>query len=295
MKKFLLIIFVLSVSIFSQENFFNRGVNITGWFQADSPKNIQFNKFTKKDFEQIKLLGIDVVRLPINLHSMTSGAPDYNLDPLFVYMLDQVIDWTEELQINLILDNHTFDVNVSTSDSLDEVLIPVWTNMAKRYKDRSMYIYYEILNEPHGISDKRWNEIQLATLNAIRKIDTIHTVVVGPANWNSFNNLAAMPEYPDSNLIYTFHFYEPFIFTHQGASWVDPSLVPLAGVPFPFKPSAMPACPETLKNTWVKSSLDNYSNEGTVSRIQSLINIANNFKEKRKARLYCGEFGVFIE
>jgi len=55
---------------------FHRGVNLTGWFQADSPRQIQFTKFTKQDFLDIKSLGCDVIRLPINLHFMTSGAPD---------------------------------------------------------------------------------------------------------------------------------------------------------------------------------------------------------------------------
>ena len=54
---------------------FSRGVNLTGWFQASSPRKIQFRKFTKKDFSDIKSLGCDVIRLPINLHAMTNGAP----------------------------------------------------------------------------------------------------------------------------------------------------------------------------------------------------------------------------
>ncbi|MGE5845907.1 MAG: hypothetical protein ACM34O_04225 [Ignavibacteria bacterium] len=40
---------------------------------------------------------------------MTNASPDYTLDPVFLYLLDQVVDWAEELQINLTLDNYTFD------------------------------------------------------------------------------------------------------------------------------------------------------------------------------------------
>ena len=294
MKKILPVLFIFSAIIYSQEMPFHKGVNLTSWFQANSPAAIQFNKYTKHDFERIKSLGADVIRLPINLHYMTSGAPDYTLDPFFVYMLDQVIDWAEELKINLILDNHTFDVTQSTSPNIDSVLIPVWSHMAERYKGRSKYIYYEILNEPHGITDGTWNRIQLETLNAIRKIDSIHTVIVGGANWNSYNNLAALPVFADTNLIYTFHFYDPFVFTHQEASWTDPSMVPLGGVPFPYNSSKMPACPAQLKGTWIESSLNNYMNDGTVNKVQSLIDIADNFQKDRNVKLYCGEFGVFM-
>ena len=295
MKKLLFILFALSIIAYPQNMPFHKGVNLTNWFQAGSPQTIQFNTFTKADLERIKSLGADVIRLPINLHYMTSGAPDYNLDPLFVYMLDQVIDWAKELKINLILDNHTFSVTESTSTDIDKILMPVWTHMAERYKDRSKYIYYEILNEPHGIADSSWNRIQMLTLSAIRKIDTVHTVIVGPASWNSYNNLSAMPLYTDTNLIYTFHFYDPFVFTHQGAGWVDPSMVPLSGVPFPYNPALMPDCPNTLKGTWIESSLNNYINDGTVSYVQKLIDIADNFQKTRHVKLYCGELGVFME
>src|SRR5687768_17526153 len=87
---------------------FSRGVNLTGWFQAASPRQVQFSKYTIKDFENIRSLGCDVVRLPINLHAMTNGEPDYTLDPLFLNFLDEVVNWAEELQMHLILDNHTF-------------------------------------------------------------------------------------------------------------------------------------------------------------------------------------------
>ncbi len=292
MRKILLTLLFLSVSIYSQEMPFHKGVNLTNWFQASNPQSIQFNKFSRTDLERIKSLGADVIRLPINLQGMTEGSPDYNLNPLFEYMLDQVLDWAEDLQISLILDNH---VTESITTAIEPSLIKAWSNIAERYKNRSNYIYYEILNEPHGISDQQWNKIQLDVLNSIRAIDTTHTVIVGPANWNSYNNLSAMPVYADTNLIYTFHFYDPFVFTHQGASWTDPSMVSLKGVPFPYNSASMPACPAELKGTWIESSLNNYSNDGTENNVYKLIDIADKFQKNRKVRIYCGELGVYME
>ncbi len=297
MRKFtLLLLFIFSIiQISSQENPFSRGVNLTNWFQVNSPTEIHFTKYTKQDFENIKSLGVDVIRLPINLHSMTLGAPGYELDPLLLRFLNDAIDWAEELNINLILDNHTFDPAVSTDPNIDQILIPVWRNMADHFKDRSELLFYEILNEPHGISDAEWNEIQQSVIDAIREIDSLHTIVVGPAGWNSYNNLDNMPEYDDDNLIYTFHFYDPFIFTHQGASWSDPSLVPLAGVPFPYDFASMPELPTELEGTWVASSFYNYQNEGTISRVRELLDIVIQFKEERNVPIFCGEFGVLMD
>lgn len=292
MKKYILFLFISASFVFAQQVPFNRGVNITGWFQTNSAREIQFSEYTREDFEQLKSLGVDVIRLPINLHYMTSGAPNYALDSLFLFFLDQVIDWTEELDICLIIDNHTFDVTQPTDTNIDQILIPVWTQMASHFKNRSSKIYYEVLNEPHGITDIRWNQIQQAVVTAIRTVDQTHTIIVGPANWNSYNNLAAMPVYSDSNLIYTFHFYDPFIFTHQGTSWTD--LGPLVGVPFPYEANKMPTCPPELLGSWVETSLNNYNTDGTVQRIYNWINIAVNFQKARNVPLFCGEFGVYI-
>jgi endoglucanase len=271
---------------------FTRGVNVTGWFQTDSIKQFQFTKYTRKDFENLKSLGVNVVRLPINLHSMTNGAPAYTLNPIFLFFLDQVVDWVEELQINLILDNHTFDVATSTDTSIDNILISVWAQMAEHYKNRSTNIYYEVLNEPHGITDAKWNQIQQAVVESIRTVDQIHTIIVGPANWNSYNNLSAMPMYSDTNLLYTFHFYDPFLFTHQGADWTD--LEPLAGIPFPYNATQMPALPSSFIGTWVESSYNNYHTDGTVQQVQNWLTVAAHFQKTRNVPIYCGEFGVYM-
>lgn len=272
---------------------FSKGVNLTNWFQAGSARQIQFTKYTKEDFVQIKSLGCDVVRLPINLHFMTGGAPDYVIDPLFFDFLDQVVDWAEELQIHLLLDNHTFDPNANTEPAVEAVLLKVWPQMAEHFKNRSQYIYYEVLNEPHGITTALWCQIQQKVIDAIRLIDTKHTIVVGPSGYNGYGELKNMPVYTDTNLIYTFHFYDPFMFTHQGATWTD-NMQDISGVPFPYVAAKMPAVPASAKGTWVESSMNNYKYDGTVAKVKQLIDIAVSFKNTRKVNLFCGEFGVYI-
>ena len=289
-----LISLVLSFQLQAQVSF-NRGVNLTGWFQTSSAQQIQFTKYTKKDFQNIKSLGCDVIRLPINLFYMTNGSPDYTIDPLMYEFLDQAVNWAEELQIYLILDNHTNDDLASKNANLETVLKKVWVQMAEHYKNRSNYVLYEILNEPNGtLTTAAWGKIQQAAITAIRTLDTKHTLVVGGAGFNSYTELAALPVYTDNNLIYTFHFYDPFVFTHQGASWPSPSMASLTNVPFPYNASTMPSTPSALAGTWVASALTNYKNDGTLAKVKSLIDIAATFKTSRNVKVYCGEFGVYI-
>jgi endoglucanase len=273
---------------------FKKGVNLTQWFQAPSARQIQFTKFTVKDFQNIKSLGCDVIRLPINLHAMTSGAPNYTLDPILIQFLDSAVAWSEQLSIYLILDNHSFDPAIDTQPDIQNVLVKVWTQLARHYKDSTPYLLYEILNEPHGISSELWGDIQQEVINAIRALDTSHYVIVGGSNYNSYNTLASLPVYEDDKVIYTFHFYDPFLFTHQGAGWVAPPLVPLANIPFPYDRNSMPALPSQFNGTWIETAYNNYEADGTVLKMKQLLDVAIDFRSSRNVPVFCGEFGVYI-
>ncbi len=294
MKKLILLFTLFSASYYCQQAPFSRGVNLTNWFQSSSPQQIQFQRYSVEDFENVKSLGCDVIRLPVRMHDMTSGAPDYTLDPLFLYFLDEAVGMAEQTGMHLILDNHSFDVTSSTSPQVGEILIPVWTQLAERYSAGYENLYYEILNEPHGIEDSLWNAIQGEVIEAIREKDTFHTIIVGPAGWNSFHNLIYMPDFEDNNLIYTFHFYDPFLFTHQGAGWTDPSMEPVVGIPFPYNSAEMPQCPQELIGTWIEGSYNDYPGVGNESRMAAMLDIAKQFKDQRNVPLFCGEFGVYI-
>ena len=289
------LLITVSQPLAAQSAPFSRGVNLSNWFQAGSPAEIDFERYTQRDLEQIRNLGCDVIRLPINLHNMTSGAPDYTLDPLFLNYLDEVVSWSEALELHLVLDNHTFDPAVETDPNIGEVLEKVWLQMAAYYRDRSELIYYEVLNEPHGISDSAWNDIQKEIVDVIRTVDTEHTIIIGPASWNSYANLDAMPVYDDDNLIYTFHFYDPFLFSHQGAGWGSPSMEELAGVPFPYRADDMPELPASLYGTWVADAYARYPEEGTVAKVQEALDVAIQFGLQRNVPLLAGEFGVLMD
>jgi endoglucanase len=130
-------------------------------------------------------------------------------------------------------------------------------------------------------------------VTAIRQVNKEHTIIVGPANWNNYQNLKSMPVYEDKNLIYTFHFYEPFLFTHQGASWVTPSMSPLKDIPFPYQKAKMPGFPNQLKGTWVESAFNDYGRIGHIDYVKEQLSIAVKFAKERNVPIFCGEFGVF--
>src|SRR5690606_26750547 len=60
------------------------------------------------------------------------------------------------------------------------------------------------------------------------------------------------------------------------------------------KASAMPKIPNDLKGSWIEGALNNYANEGTITRVKQLLDIAAAFKTTHNVPVFCGEFGVFM-
>jgi endoglucanase len=307
MKKILLITVILG-TLMGNSNFvfgqtvqaaprsapFSRGVNFSAWFETNSAQAINFTKYIEQDFIDAKSMGVDVIRLPVRFHDMTSGAPDYIVDPLLFRFLDAAVDWAEKHRLYIIIDNHSFHPINPTPNDVDRILIPVWRQVAQRYRNRSDFVIYEILNEPHGISDALWGEIQGRTIDVIRSIDQRRTIIVGGTDYNSIGKLFALPRYADQNLIYTFHYYDPFIFTHQGATWGEPSLGDLAGVPFPYDRRRMPRVPASLRGTWVTGALNEYERSASPRVLNAPLDRVVVFAIERNVPVFCGEFGVFI-
>ncbi len=291
---FIILLFLTALPLYPKD-IFSKGVNLTEWFQENSPRTVQSSKYTKKDFQDLKSLGCDVIRLPINLHAMTGGAPDYKIDPLLFRFLDEAVNICEELNISLIIDNHSFDPSRNTDASIENILTKVWVQLAGRYESRGDFLYYEILNEPHGINPAAWGKIELNVLKKIREIDKKHAVIVGGCNWDDIDSLYLLPDFGDDNIIYTFHFYEPMLFAHQGDEWMTPSLAPLTNVPYPYRKDRMPLCPSELLNTWVASGLRYYPDKANDAALETLILKAVEFRNKTGKPLYCGEFGVYMK
>jgi endoglucanase len=272
---------------------FQRGLNLLEWFNEPRSGQINISRYTEEYFQMIKTMGCEAVRMPIDILHLAGPDPSYELDSLFLEFLDIAVDRAEAAGLFIVLLNGTWDPVIGTDPSIEPALLATWTQMARHFKNRSNLVLYEVLNEPHGISDTDWNTIQEHAIEAIRTEDDFHTIVVTPANWSSCYNLDVMPEYSDGNLLYTFHFYSPHVFTHQGTTWGAPVPADLVGVPFPYEESSMPSLPESLAGTWWEDQYDVYPEQGNEDWVKSQLDIADQFQSERNVRLWCGEFGAY--
>ena len=277
---------------------FTKGLNLSTWLEPFGVSNANSTYFGKSDFEDIKSLGVEILRIPIHFEEWSSGAPDYVIPEWLWKKIDDAIAWCTELEMYMIIDFHN-DCNgkSKTRPDIESVLLKIWPQIANRYKDSGKYVLYEIMNEPHMKSGniqadlKKWGKIQGNILKVIREIDKTHTVIVGAENWNSLDGLFTLPDYNDDNLIYNFHDYSPFLFTHQGASWTD--IERLKNIPFPYVKEKMPPLPKnpTDSERW------NYENYKWASQEQVLVEPLNrivDFANTRNVALMCNEYGVYM-
>jgi endoglucanase len=198
-----------------------RGINLGN--ALDAPTEGTWGVTLKPEyFEAIKEAGFDTVRLPVKWSAHAKTEAPYSIDPDFAGRVDWAIERALANGLSIIVNVHHYGEMDTSPDKHLPRLIGVWEQIAARYKDRPAGVYFELLNEPHQeLVGAKWNAAIPQVLRAVRKTNPTRPVIVGPGEWNAIRALG-MLELPESdrNLIVTVHFYEPFEFTHQGASWV---------------------------------------------------------------------------
>jgi endoglucanase len=101
----------------------------------------------------------------------------------------------------------------------------LWRQVAAEFAGYPANVWFELINEPNNrLNDSNLLSILNPALAEVRATNPTRPVVIGGQNWSGVGSLATV-QYPgDPNLVATFHYYDPFEFTHQGAPWITPQL-----------------------------------------------------------------------
>lgn len=186
------------------------------------------SNISKADFERIKAAGFDTVRIPVRWHNKSLSEPPYTVDPKWMARVVEVVDWALDAELNVILNSHHFDPIYESPLEVAPWHGGVWQQIAVQFADYpEETLWFELENEPHKNFDhSNLLETLGPALEAVRAINPTRPVIYGGEEWSGVNSLATLPLPDDANIYPTFHYYDPFDFTHQGASWTAPNVPP---------------------------------------------------------------------
>ena len=182
--------------------------------------------------------------------------------------------------------------NFFSVPKLHEHFYALWEEFSKRFSKNKDMAAFELLNEVTSPSySDAWNKIAAKAIQIVRKHSADIKILVGGYWNNSIDALKDLEKPADENIVYNFHCYDPLLFTHQGAPWVD-------GMPHDFRleyPCSVKKHNDAARSlgldqfaTPVADESKNYSKDFFVQKWQAGIKVC----QERDVALYCGEYGV---
>ena len=201
------------------------------------------------DLEALKAAGFDFIRIPVDPSPFLSDKTIALREKLYADVLAsaQVV---EAAGLKVIIDLHWFPAggnrSIGTQEVLkDDALFASYLDALRRIagllaKENPQTLALELFNEPtidcdeDGTND--WPGKLKQAFTAARERAPNSSLILSGACWGGAEGLVKLnpKDFADNNLIWSFHSYDPFILTHQGATWTGDFMPYVYGLPFPL-------------------------------------------------------------
>jgi endoglucanase len=281
---------------------FMRGANLGNYLEAP-PKQNWGAKYTADDFIHIRAEGFDHVRIPIAWNHYAGPAPDFKLSDDIYGKVDFLVTNALNQQLAVIVNIHHFDDFTKDPMAQTAKFYGIWRQLAVHYREFPTTVAFELLNEPKDAATTAvLNPIYAEAIRLIRQTNPTRPIFVGPGKWNQVSELPNL-RLPgnDDNLIVTIHCYDPFYFTHQGASWAGPD-VKTTGIIFPGPPST-PLSPDAASankasvRDWIQryNTLPAGKNPSSPLVFREKLQSAKQWSERFGRPIHLGEFGCYTK
>lgn len=283
-----------------------KGLNLAGWFwyAPEGDDNIRA-RFADAEFARLRQMGVTYVRVPIDLGFLLDQSSADLLNAHNLALVDEAIRRLIDADLAVMVDLHSTSISDSNaanySKSLEnaefaDLFVRWWEFFAAHLSqyDPEMLILGP-MNEPVFQDNTAvWSRLQVRLVKAIRAKAPKHTIMAVGAKWSSLDSLVNLTPLEDSNIVYDFHFYEPFPFTHQGATWSSKEVVPLRSVPYPSSPEGVAPLAAELTDAGAKQMLTQYGYQRwDAGIIQQRLARAADWAKRNNTAVICAEFGVF--
>lgn len=205
------------------------------------------------DLAALKAAGFDFVRMPVDPAALLSDQTAGFNDLLYASVLDSA-RMINAAGLKVIVDLHAIPAGgnraIGTYQLLEDAVlfdryVDVVRKMARTVsREDPALVALELMNEPvsecEGAEAAAWAERLKRLYAAARASATRTTLVLSGSCWGGAEGLAALDprDFPDDNLIWSFHSYMPFLLTHQGATWTGGFIRWVTGLP--YQPYSVP-------------------------------------------------------
>ncbi|WP_027035258.1 glycoside hydrolase family 5 protein [Mesorhizobium ciceri] len=260
-----------------------RGVNAWPWFSLTRefpaprtdygwpPFQSQRPVPTPDDLRRLRGTGLDFIRLPVDpgpflaADAKTRSRLLDTLDAAVAATLDAGLGIIVNIQANAATHYWNPDRMVSSTAApafdLYRGLVGELAGRLARFQPG--WVALEPVNEPaQACASNVWLQIQLALLTAARASAATLPLVVTGGCGSMVSGLTALdpaPLSPFDPILFTFHFYEPYLFSHQGAPWMrEPVYRSLNNVPWPASAGSLE---QTLASVRARMAQDTETSE----------------------------------
>jgi endoglucanase len=276
-----------------------RTANVTRWYRFPLIESEGYFKgyLNNGDLKLLRELGFGAIRLTIAPQYLySSGDPTPN--PTMLSYLDTALDRVIAADIAVIIDIHDeVKTALQSDDKYREGFVGFWENLAKHLSRRDPeMLFLEVVNEPlFEDNPESWFTLQKRLLAAMRKSAPNHTLIATGTRWSSIDGLLMLTPVADRNVIYTFHFYDPHFFTHQGATWAGDEVRRLRGLPYPNTDARCAKAADALLGRSEQDLVTRWCQheKWDFTTIDARIKRAADWGQAYNVPLLLGEFGVY--
>jgi endoglucanase len=282
-----------------------QGINASEWFaQVYDKRGYTKEHFqswtTAEDIALIQSMGFDHVRLSVDPQPMMVNHRPEEIPAEYLGYLDAAVKMILDHGLAVVIDLHPdgeFKARLAKDDSFVQEFADFWRALARHYSTwDDERVFFEILNEPEMSDRYRWYGVQAKLATAIREGAPRHTMIAAGARWSDDDDLVFIEPLRDPNVIYNFHFYEPHIFTHQGATWGSYFWHWVKGLHYPSSPESAAKVAAGVPDAVDRLAVIRYGEEHwDAARIDAEITQVAEWARQRGVPVVCNEFGVYRE
>ena len=187
-----------------------------------------------------------------------------------------------------------FKQKLAADEALLRDTAALWRTVAKSLEDFTpTQIAYELLNEPELADAVRVRSILTALAAGVRKAAPAHVLVAQGPRYSDVEDLIRLQPLDDRNVVYSFHFYEPKNFTHQGVPYGWPMWGLLSDLPYPSSPEAVEPALAFMTFEAIEHARFYGEQRWDRSKLAAAIAPAAAWARQHGVALWCSEFGAF--